>query len=148
MTTTTMTFDPPPTSEHPAHNGRRFPSFSSSRQAAPPAYATTEDVSAAKFHKSSKVLGALRIATASVTLIISIPIVACAGNSLKTYSSINLGGDLLLPLWPASVDLRPTHSVLAAGIIVMIASLIYLIAAFFPTVSPTTTIRYFACFMG
>lgn len=134
-----MTFDPPPTHEHPAHqsHSRRFPSFSSSslHGQSPPAYSTsTEDILSAKYQRWSKLLNAIRIATAVITLIISVPIVGTTGNSLKAYQSTNVGGKMYLPLWPANVDLRPTHSILACGIVVMIWSLIYLIASFFPSV--------------
>ena len=134
-----MTFDPPPTHEHPAHqsHSRRFPSFSSSSQhgQAPPAYTiNTEDILAAKYQRWTKFLNAIRIATAAVTLIISVPIIGISGNSLKSYQSTNLGGNMYLPLWPASVDLRPTHSILACGVVVTTWSLIYLISSFFPSV--------------
>lgn len=136
-----MTFDPPPTHEHPAHqsHSRRFPSFSSSSQhgQSPPAYSTsTEDILAAKYQRWSKLLNAIRIATAVITLIISVPIVGTTGNSLKAFQSTNLGAKLYLPLWPAYVDLRPTHSILACGVVVTTWSLIYLIASFFPSVRP------------
>lgn len=135
-----MTFDPPPTHEHPAlqSHSRRFPSFSSSSQhgQAPPAYSTnTEDVLAAKYQRWTKFLNLIRITTAALTLIISVPIVGTTGNSLKSYQSTNLGGNMYLPLWPASVDLRPTHSILACGVVLTTWSLIYLIASFFPSVS-------------
>lgn len=134
-----MTFDPPPTHEHPAHqsHSRRFPSFSSSSQhgQSPPAYSTkTEDILSAKYQRWSKLLNAIRIATAAIMLIIAVPIIGTTGNSLKAYQSTNLGGKMYLPLWPANVDLRPTHSILACGVVVTTWSLIYLIASFFPSV--------------
>lgn len=136
-----MTFDPPPTHEHPAHqsHSRRFPSFSSSSQqhgqAPPPAYTTnTDDILAAKYQRWTKFLSIIRIATAAITLIVSVPIVGTTGNSLQAYQSTNLGGNMYLPLWPSSVDLRPTHSILACGVVVTTWSLIYLIASFFPSV--------------
>lgn len=148
-----MTFDPPPTHEHPAHqsHSRRFPSFSSSSSAAataaatavavqhgqtpPPAYSIqTEDMLAAKYQRWSKFLNVIRIATAAITLIVSVPIVGTTGNSLKAYQSTNLGGKMYLPLWPTTVDLRPTHSILACGVVITTWSLIYLIVSFFPSV--------------
>lgn len=136
-----MTFDPPPTHEHPAHqsHSRRFPSFSSSSQQngqpPPPAYTTnTDDILAAKYQRWTKFLNVIRFATAAVTLIVSVPIVGIMGNSLKAYQSTQLGGNMYLPLWPASVDLRPTHSILACGVVITTWSLIYLIASFFPSV--------------
>lgn len=144
-----MTFDPPPTHEHPAHqsHSRRFPSFSSSSSAAatavavqhgqtpPPAYSIqTEDMLAAKYQRWSKFLNVIRIATAAITLIVSVPIVGTTGNSLKAYQSTNLGGKMYLPLWPTTVDLRPTHSILACGVVITTWSLIYLIASFIPSV--------------
>lgn len=133
-----MTFDPPPTHEHPAHqsHSRRFPYFSSSQHGqSPPAYSTgTEDILAAKYQRWSKLLNAIHIATAVIALIISVSIVGTTGNSLKAYQSTNIGGKMYLPLWPANVDLRPTHSILACGVVVTTWSLIYLIASFFPSV--------------
>lgn len=135
-----MTFDPPPTAEQvsrksylTSHHSR---SFSSSRQNPsqdPPAY-TTEDVLAAKYHKLAKLLSSLRIATAAITLAISISIIGCAANSLQTYSGNDFSQDWGLPLWPMKVDLRPTRAVLSSGVIVTVASLVYLAAALFPSV--------------
>lgn len=131
-----MSFDPPPTAEQASRNsGRHFPSSSARRSPSqePPPY-TTDDILAAKYQKKLKLISAIRTATSAITLAISIAIVACAGNSLRAYSSTHMSGSWWLPLWPTHVDLRPTHSALACGIVVMISSLIYLIAAFFPSV--------------
>lgn len=132
-----MTFDPPPTSEQVSKNSaRHFPFFSFSRRAPsqePPAY-TTEDVLDSKYQKMSKLLSTIRVATSLITLALSIAIIACADNSLRAYTSTNLGGEWFLPLWPAKIDLRPTHAVLACGIVILVSSVAYLAAALFPSV--------------
>ena len=110
--------------------------FSSSRRDTsldPPAY-TTDDILAAKYRKHSKYWQWIRVGIAAVTLAISISIIACAASSLRGYSDTHLGSEWLLPLWPLSVDLRPTHAVLACGIVVAIADILYLAPALFPSV--------------
>lgn len=132
----TMTFDPPPTSEQVSNNSaRRFPFsyFRRSPNQGPPAY-TAEDVLASKHQKASKLLSSIRVATSLITLALSIAIIACADNSLRAYTSTNLGGEWFLPLWPAKVDLRPTHAVLACGIVILVSSVAYLAAVLFPSV--------------
>lgn len=135
----TMTFDPPPTSEQVSNNSaRRFPFFRSSRRSPshePPAY-STEDAQSSKYQKMFKLLSSIRVATSLITLALSIAVTACADNSLRAYASTNLGKEWFLPLWPAKVDLRPTHAVLACGIVILVLSVAYLAAALFPSVGP------------
>lgn len=141
-----MTFDPPPTAEQvsrksylTSHHSLSFPSSRRAPSQEPPAY-TTEDVLAAKYQKLAKLLSSLRIATTAITLAISISVIGCAANSLQTYSGNDFSQDWGLPLWPLKVDLRPTRAVLSSGVIVTVASLVYLGAAFFPSVSCSESI--------
>lgn len=126
-----MTFDPPPTAEQARKS--LHSSSHRSRSNGPPPY-TTEDVLAAQHQRLSKLLSTLRIATSAITLVIAIVVIACAANSLQTYSGNNFTEDWGLPLWPMKVDLRPVRAVLSCGIIVTVASLVYLAAALFPSV--------------
>lgn len=135
-----MTFDPPPTADRarnkPHLTAHRLPSFTSSRQSQsqePPAY-TTDDILAYQHQKYSKLVSWLRIALSAIILVISVAIIACSGSSLRAYSGSTFAGDWWLPIWPLIVDLRPTHAVLACGIVLMVASLLYLAAALFPSV--------------
>ncbi|MCJ1269814.1 hypothetical protein MMC22_009707 [Lobaria immixta] len=84
----------------------------------------------------SKLLSSIRVATSLITLALSIAIIACADNSLRAYTSTNFGGEWFLPLWPAKVDLRPTHAVLACGVVILVSSVAYLAAALFPSPRP------------
>lgn len=45
----------------------------------------------------------------------------------------------MLPLWPSSVDLRPTRALIACGVLVTVFSLIYILAALLPT--PNSKLR-------
>ncbi len=111
-------------------------SFSSSHRNAslePPAY-TTDDILAAKYRKYSKYWQWMRVGITVATLAVSIAVIACAASSLRGYSDTHLESEWLLPLWPLSVDLRPTHAVLACGIVVAVADLLYLAPALFPSV--------------
>lgn len=134
-----MTFDPPPTADQTRSKSRqsahRLPFASSRRPPSqePPAY-TTDDILAYKHQKYSKLVSWLRIALSAITLVVSVAIVACSGSSLRAYSGSSFAGEWWLPIWPLSVDLRPTHAVLACGIVLLSASLIYLAAALFPSV--------------
>jgi len=119
-------------------------SFSSSRRdtsVEPPAY-TTDDILAAKYRKLSKYWQWMRVGITAVTLAISIAIIACAASSLRGYSNTHLGSEWLLPLWPLSVDLRPTHAVLACGIVVAVADILYLAPALFPSVGYPQSLKF------
>lgn len=132
-----MTFDPPPTAEQVSRKSYLTTNlFSSSRRAPsqePPAY-TVDDLQAVKYQKLAKLLSSLRIATAVITLAVSLGIIGCAANSLLTYASDDYTQDWGLPLWPMKVDLRPTRAVMSTGVIVTVASLVYLLAALLPLV--------------
>ena len=133
-----MFFDPPPTSaeqtsKKPHLSVFQFPSFRQTASFEPPPYSTT-DIYAERYQKFAGYLHWARVALSAITLIAGIVIVACAGSSLRSYSSTHLDSEYLLPLWPSTVDLRPTHTILACGVVITVFSLIYLIAAFAPTV--------------
>ncbi|KAL8917245.1 MAG: hypothetical protein Q9208_008084 [Pyrenodesmia sp. 3 TL-2023] len=114
----------------------RFTSFqSTSRRPSqvPPAY-SPNDVVATRNQLQAKILHWLRIALSVVILLASIVIIACTARALNTYAiTQNNAAAWLLPLWPAKVDLRPTHAVLACAVILTIASIFYIIAAIAPT---------------
>lgn len=114
----------------------RFTSFqSTSRRPSqtPPAY-STNDVFATRNQRHAKVLHWLRVAMAVITLLASVVVMACAGKALTTYTSTRDNAEWILPLWPTSVDLRPTHAILACGILLAVGSIFYLVAALAPTV--------------
>lgn len=136
---TIMSFDPPPTSAEQASKRRHLSifQFSSFRQTAsfePPPY-SPNDIYAERYQRFSGYLHWARVTLSTIALIAGVVIIGCAGSSLRSYSSTRLDSEYLLPLWPSSVDLRPTHSILACGVIVTTFSLVYLILAFAPTVS-------------
>ncbi|KAI4116490.1 MAG: hypothetical protein LQ345_003090 [Seirophora villosa] len=113
----------------------RFTSFqSTSRRPSqtPPAY-STNDVFATRNQRHAKVLHWLRVAMAVITLLASVVVMACAGKALTTYTSTRDNAEWILPLWPTSVDLRPTHAILACGILLAVGSIFYLVAALAPT---------------
>lgn len=116
------------------HHSRSFSSIRSSPILEPPAY-SAEDVLANKYRKVSKLVSSLRTAVAVITLAVSITVIGCAASSLRSYNGTKSTGDWWLPLWPSSVDLRPTHAVLSCGVIVTIFSIVYLALALFPSVS-------------
>ncbi|KAI4247237.1 MAG: hypothetical protein L6R40_001580 [Gallowayella cf. fulva] len=113
----------------------RFASFQSASRRpsqAPPAY-SPNDVLATKNQLHVKILHWLRIAIASITFIISVVILACSASALRTYTGTRYHAEWVLPLWPSVVDLRPTHALLACGIILSVTSIFYLVVALVPT---------------
>ena len=134
-----MSFDPPPTSaertsKRPHLSVFRFSSFRQTASFEPPPY-TPNDVYAERYQRFADHLHRARIALSAISFIAGVVIIACAASSLQSYSSTQLDSEYLLPLWPPMVDVRPTHAVLACGIILTAFSLFYLSAAFAPTVS-------------
>ena len=125
-------------SKRPHLSVSRFASFQSSRRPsqAPPAY-TPDDVLATRAQLRVKILHWLRVAIASITFLASIVIIACSATALRTYTNTRYNVEWILPLWPSTVDLRPTHALLACGVIVAVASISYVLVAVAPTVSHT-----------
>ena len=126
-----------PEKQHPqttVHSSPNFSQYGHSPSIAPPAY-TTDDLLAAKYNKVSKWTTIIRVAIAFTSLCISVAVLGCAADSLQEYSYSNTEQPWLLPLWPTSVDLRPTHTILACGIVITVFSLAYLVLAFIPMVS-------------
>ena len=114
----------------------RFASFQSTSRTpshAPPAY-SPDDVLAVRNQLHTKLLAWIRIALATFTLGVSIAVIVCAASALRTYSGTRYTAEWVLPLWPTSVDLRPSHAVLACGVVLTVMSLVYLIVALAPTV--------------
>lgn len=130
----------PPQQQKPKFMSTASPTFSTygrSPSIVPPAY-TTDDLVAASNSKFSRWVYLLRLGITATTLTASIAAIACAGVSLRYYTDSNLEPEWLLPLWPQTVDLRPTRTLLACGIMVLVLSLVYLATAFAPMVSQGT----------
>ncbi|KAL8656802.1 MAG: hypothetical protein Q9226_002556 [Calogaya cf. arnoldii] len=125
-----MSPNPAGESKKPHLSVFRFASFQSSRRPsqAPPAY-TPDDVLATRDQIHVKILHWLRIAIASITFLVSIVIIACSATALRTYTNTRYNVEWILPLWPSTVDLRPTHALLACGVIVAVASIFYVVVS-------------------
>ena len=129
--------NPADESKRPHLSVFRFASFQSTSRRpsqAPPAY-TPDDVLATRSQLHVKVLHWMRIAMASITFIVSVVIIACSATAWKTYTNTRFNAEWILPLWPSTVDLRPTHALLACGVVIAVASIFYLVVAVAPTVS-------------
>ncbi|KAL8949515.1 MAG: hypothetical protein Q9183_007596, partial [Haloplaca sp. 2 TL-2023] len=100
----------------------------------PPAYPTDDAAAAGPNTTHAKVLRWLRIALATVTFLLAIIIVSFSGNVVRTYSNNrNNEVEWILPLWPTSVDLRPTHALLGGAIVLAVFSILNLVAILAPT---------------
>ena len=131
-------FDSPPNTQtkRPHLSIFRFTSFQSNNlrpSMEPPAYSPNDEL-AAKAQLQAKILKYMRCALAFLTLAISVTVLACSAKSLRSYSETRDNAEWVLPLWPTSVDLRPTRALLSCGVILTVASLLYLVAALVPTV--------------
>lgn len=115
----------------------RFASFQNTNQAhdqAPPAY-SRDDTLAERNQMHAKVLHWMRIAIALVSLVLSLIIIAFSGNVLRIYNDTRYNNvEWILPLWPATVDLRPARALVACGVVLAVFSLIYVVLALAPTV--------------
>ncbi|KAL8744061.1 MAG: hypothetical protein Q9190_003644 [Brigantiaea leucoxantha] len=136
-------FDSPPNtqSKRPHLSIFRFTSFQSNNlrpSMEPPAYSPNDEL-AAKAQLQAKILKYMRCALAFLTLAISVTVLACSAKSLRSYSETRDNAEWVLPLWPTSVDLRPTRALLSCGVILTVASLLYLVAALVPT--PLASLR-------
>jgi len=128
---------PQPAKQKPqmaVHTSPSFSQYGRSPSLVQPAY-TTDDIAAARYSEYSWWLHCVRIALTTITLALSIAVIACAAISIRQYHDSHMEPEWLLPLWPVSVDLRPTHVVLGCGIVILIFSLAYLILTFVPMVS-------------
>ena len=113
-----------------------FSQYGHSPTIGPPAY-TTDDLLAAKYNKVSSWTKIVRLVLAFISLCISVAVLGCSADSLQEYANSDTVQVWLLPLWPANVDLRPTHTILACGIILTIFSLAYLVLGLIPMVRPS-----------
>lgn len=134
-----MSFDPPPTSaeqtsKRPHLSIFNFSSFRQTASVEPPPY-SPNDVFAERNQRLAGILHWARVILSVITLIAGAIVIGCAASSLRSYSSTHLNSQYFLPLWPTSVDLRPTHAMLACGVTISSFSLVYLISVFVPTVS-------------
>ncbi|CAF9928814.1 MAG: hypothetical protein HETSPECPRED_006939 [Heterodermia speciosa] len=135
-----MSFDPPPTSaeqtsKRPHLSIFNFSSFRQTASVEPPPY-SPNDVFAERNQRLAGILHWARVILSVITLIAGAIVIGCAASSLRSYSSTHLNSQYFLPLWPTSVDLRPTHAMLACGVTISSFSLVYLISVFVPTPGP------------
>ena len=100
----------------------------------PPPYSPRDDLEI-RYQSQAKSLHWLRIANASATLVISSAIVGFTALSLHQYSQSKSGSSWFVQRWLYNLDNRPTNAALGCGVLILIASLAYLMAALSPMVS-------------
>ncbi|PQE02907.1 hypothetical protein CJF31_00002712 [Rutstroemia sp. NJR-2017a BVV2] len=61
-------------------------------------------------------------------------IMATTADALRVYNDTHLGREYMLPIWPASFDLKPTVGMVACGTIIFVSSVVSLISMFIPTI--------------
>lgn len=84
--------------------------------------------------KQAQWLRWIRLAFILLTIATGTAALGCAGHVLQRYNDTHLGSNYHLPLWPRTVDLRPTLAVLIPAAIITAASLVYLVVSLIPTV--------------
>ena len=99
----------------------------------PPPY-TFNDQLEIRNRTCNKALHWTRTINALFTLLFAIAIIACTGQALGEYSK-SQNSDWYIRLWPANLDIRATQIALGCSICIMIANLVYIIAALTPSVS-------------
>ena len=130
-----MFFPPPPAEQASSKSGITtsiFP-FRRSPSVDPPAY-SQHDMLAARYRRLGRYVHYLRAALALVTLVCGFVVLGCAADALRLYPKTHIDPFFQLSVWPSTLDLRPTHALLACGIIIAIFSLIYFAACIAPTV--------------
>jgi hypothetical protein len=76
-----------------------------------------------------------RIVLSAVLVAAGAAIIGCEGQALYTYNSTNFSSEWFLPLWPQTLDLRPSVGILVGGAVVVLTSCLYLFCAIMPAVS-------------
>ena len=76
----------------------------------------------------------VRIALSGLLIAAGAAIVGCEAHALHAYNATHLGNQWYLPLWPSTLDVRPSVAVLGGGASVILFSLIYLLIALIPSV--------------
>ncbi|KAL4970284.1 uncharacterized protein BDV14DRAFT_194985 [Aspergillus stella-maris] len=109
-------------------------SFQGSHQAS---YASNEEESS--FLKRIRLLHWVRLALASLTLAISVAVIACEAVPYRHYRDTSKFEQVGLYLWPLNFDARPTIAILACGCVIAFLSLVFIIVALLP--SPHSHIR-------
>ena len=88
-----------------------------------------------KLHWTRLLLSILILATSTTTL-------ACSAHTLHTYNHTNLSTKFNLNLWPTTLNLKPTLSVLICSAIILLSCLIYIIISSIPSVRPSRSLPY------
>ena len=100
----------------------------------PPAY-SKHDRLTQRYQKILKGLHWGRIVLAVLILGVSAATLGCSASALHQYATSKQRSQWMLPLWPKSIDLRPTQAILAFGVIMTTFSIIYIVLAFISIVS-------------
>lgn len=99
----------------------------------PPPF-VNNDFLTVRYQSIAKKVHSVRIVLFGIVLIASVAVIGFSGSSLRKYGDVGSQADWVVPLWPRNIDLRPSHAILACGIITAVFSLTYLIASFIPLV--------------
>ena len=76
----------------------------------------------------------LRLALSLLLVAAGAAIVGCEAHALHAYNDTHLSTQWYLPLWPSTLDVRPSVAVLGGGALVVLFNLMYLVVAIIPSV--------------
>lgn len=74
-------------------------------------------------------INSFRVILTAVGFAAGVAALGLSADALLVYNNTHVPAEFLLPLWPENFDLRPTHALIAGGIIVMIANGISLLVS-------------------
>lgn len=73
--------------------------------------------------KKDKVLGSIQLALHCLGLLCGLVVLGTSADVAAVFAATHLPSDYDLPLWPESLDLRPTNALIAGGVLVVLANL-------------------------
>lgn len=74
------------------------------------------------------------LASAALSICLSLAIIGCAGRSLSIFNSQQASNVWLLPIWPNHFDTRELHALIGTSAAVMILNLILIATLLIPRV--------------
>ncbi|KAI1620494.1 hypothetical protein EDD37DRAFT_153353 [Exophiala viscosa] len=93
--------------------------------------ATSAEESA--YLKKARLLWWTRFTLVVLVIATSTAAIGCAGHVLHDYNVTSFGRHQYLPLWPTTIDIRPTLGILIPATIIVATSLVYLVLSLIPT---------------
>ncbi|KAK0661258.1 hypothetical protein QBC41DRAFT_383031 [Cercophora samala] len=91
--------------------------------------------------KSLRTINTLRLGATALALGMSLTVLGTSGNTLRVYEETHVSTPHYLPLWPEHFNIRPTVSLVAGSVFIILASIASLCCSKITTLRNKTTLH-------